>query len=441
MSLESILGITASVIAIGTLAYQGFQKFQRMDISDMMTALADKNTSIKKQHRILVKMNWNLQSTGKSISKEYIKSFSSNGRSKSVIFHDICLTNNIEPTKDLCVRVLGYDEPSFRGEWLKKNQTLSGDVAESVSINQSNVESQRSKPIQDWDTDFVYISDKLKVFVPEFHQRLCQKFSEMGISYGEIRGTKDIWCRDYMPIQTSADTFIGYKYNPDYLNSDEVAYPGIARFNEIKCSDVISDQNEVWRQNGMPYELEKTKLILDGGNVVLSEKYVLLTHKVFKENNCKSKDDEIKLLESIKQIFGREPVIIPWKSNKDDAYGHADGMVKPMRSSKSKPAVMISPIFKYEKDSLKEALKDKFEINELTFVSRGNNFEKYAWAYINFLQVGNKILVPSFGLECEASVMEQIRAFYPDCIVDSIDMKEIAVLGGALHCITWNIKK
>ena len=86
-------------------------------------------------------------------------------------------------------------------------------------------------------------------------------------------------------------------------------------------------------------------------------------------------------------------------------------------------------------------LNTLFDIKEILFDVRGKDFEKYAWAYINFLQVGNKILVPSLGLPCEESVMNQIRQYFPNCIVDSIEMREVVDEGGALHCITWNIKK
>ncbi len=85
-----------------------------------------------------------------------------------------------------------------------------------------------TRHIYDWDTDIVYLSDKLEVFFNDFYHRLIEKFGEMGIEYGIINGTKDIWCRDYMPIQIQDNLFVGYNYNPDYLDS-EPAYPHIER--------------------------------------------------------------------------------------------------------------------------------------------------------------------------------------------------------------------
>lgn len=295
--------------------------------------------------------------------------------------------------------------------------------------------------IQDWDADFVYISDTLKAYFPDFYHRLCGKFTEMGIPFGELEGTQDIWCRDYMPVQIAPETFVGYIYSPDYLQSNESAYPKHPELAHLRCCDLITKQEEVWRNNKLAYKLIGTDIVLDGGNVVLAGDFVLLTDKIYSENNCQSSQEKENLLKKIQEAFQRKPIIIPWQPKGDDVYGHTDGMVKAMPSLSSRPNLMISPLFKYERDSLHKALDKYFTLNEIAFSERGKNFAKYAWAYINFLQVGHKILVPSFGLPCEPSIMEQIRGFYPDCIVDSIEMREIADQGGALHCITWNIKK
>ena len=295
--------------------------------------------------------------------------------------------------------------------------------------------------IQDCDTDFVYISDKLKEYFPDFYRHLCVKFTEMDIPFAELKGTKDIWCRDYMPVQIAPDTFVGYQYAPDYLKSEESTYPKRLELAHLRCCDVLTNQQEVWEKNGLTYKLIPTDIILDGGNVVLADDFVVLTDKIYAENKCQSLQDNEKLLNKIREAFQRTPIIIPWQKKGDDEYGHTDGMVKAMPALSSQSNLMISPLFKYERDSLHKELDKNFTLNEIAFSERGTNFEKYAWAYINFLQVGNKILVPSFGLPCEPSVMGQIRNLYPNCIVDSIEMREIADHGGALHCITWNIRK
>ena len=37
----------------------------------------------------------------------------------------------------------------------------------------------------------------------------------------KIRNTKDIWARDYMPIQIGENRFMCYTYRPDYLMNNE----------------------------------------------------------------------------------------------------------------------------------------------------------------------------------------------------------------------------
>lgn len=192
MSIESILGISASIIAIGTLAFQGFKKYQKKDLSTMFTELADKDTTIKRQHKILHLIALNLRVSNSSISKTYIDAFAADGRSKSAIFHDICIKNAIEPTKTLCLRVLGYDEPTFRKEW-HTLQAKSGISSQQITGNPTDTrmiasDKNSSAAIQDWDTDFVYISDMLKQVYPQFYSRLCDKFTEMGIPFGELEG-------------------------------------------------------------------------------------------------------------------------------------------------------------------------------------------------------------------------------------------------------------
>lgn len=444
MNIESILGISASIIAIGTLAFQGFQKYQKKDLSTMFTELADKDTTIKRQHQILHLIALNLRASKSYISKSYIDEFTSDGRSKSALFHDICIKNAIEPTKTLCVQVLGYDEPAFRKEW--HTITLSGISSPQIYDNPNDTgmiasDKNSSAAIQDWDTDFVYISDMLKQVYPQFYNRLCDKLTKMEIPFGELAGTKDIWCRDYMPIQIARNKFIGYKYNPDYLNSDDLAYPHISQFAHLKGRDIITEQNDVWHKNGFQYNLISSDIVLDGGNAVVAGKYIILTDKIYAENNCFTPDQKKELLDKIKSISGLKPIILSWTPKGDDVYGHTDGMVKPLPHNTYEYAVLISPLFNKERDKLSKELSLYLNIKEIVFDVRGKDFERYAWAYINFLQVGNKILVPSFGLPCENSILSQIRQFFPECIVDTIEMREIANQGGALHCITWNIKK
>lgn len=65
----------------------------------------------------------------------------------------------------------------------------------------------------------------------------------------------------------------------------------------------------------------------------------------------------------------------------------------------------------------------------------------FNWAYINYLQVGKKVIVPTFGIPEDKQALKIIQEENPDCVVRGFRMRDIASKGGALHCITWNIKR
>lgn len=298
--------------------------------------------------------------------------------------------------------------------------------------------------IHDWNTDFVYLSDKLEVFFGDFYARLVKKLNDLEIPHGIITGTKDIWCRDYMPVQIQEGLFVGFDYNPDYLD-DEPAYPHIERLRNLKGKELRTNQREVWTDNQFPYKLNDSKLILDGGNVVICDKYVILTDKIYSENGCETEAERENINTTIKEYFGNlTPIVIPWKPNGDDVFGHSDGMIKfQNRNWDFKPYALISPLTKKDKQIQFESLGTEFYLDLISVPEelRASGFYKYAWAYINYLQVGNKILIPAFDLPSDEYVKDLIQRYNPNCIVDNIEMREIAECGGALHCITWNIKR
>ena len=63
------------------------------------------------------------------------------------------------------------------------------------------------------------------------------------------------------------------------------------------------------------------------------------------------------------------------------------------------------------------------------------------WAYINFLQVGKHIVMPSFNIEEDNIAYQYVKNAVPDCHIHLLEMTEIAKEGGALHCISWNIQR
>ena len=74
--------------------------------------------------------------------------------------------------------------------------------------------------ITDNETNFVYFSDLLPQEHPFIFEEIIGKLEKNKIAYGLLSDTKDIWCRDYMPIQTDKNSFVSFKYKPSYLESE-----------------------------------------------------------------------------------------------------------------------------------------------------------------------------------------------------------------------------
>ena len=278
-------------------------------------------------------------------------------------------------------------------------------------------------------TNFVYISDKLKEFYPRTYARLTKLFNEMDIEWGEIEGTKDIWIRDYMPIQISDDHFIVYNYNPDYLKDSGEEY--------LTDSHAIAD--------GILNHCNKSHhdITLDGGNIVTCAGHLVLTDKVFQENGKEKYDPDF--CDYISHVLDSRIFFLPWhcenpKDPNADVYGHADGLVHWAGDNR----VLMSNHRDYypeEADEIRYRLEVVgFEVIEMLFDVPNPNRD-YNWAYINYLQVGSKIIVPTFGIPEDKQALKYIRDANPGCAVRGFRMRDIAKEGGALHCITWNIKK
>lgn len=279
----------------------------------------------------------------------------------------------------------------------------------------------KKKRVFDADSNTVYISGRLESEHPDFYNRFVNILSSIGIPYCVMQNTNDIWARDYMPIQIYEDHFVQYCYNPDYLrNSDSE-----------EDRESITDNDIVCKELGI--SCYKSELIIDGGNVVKVGDYIIMTDKVYSENSHLTPDIVRKQL---KEIFHANIIMLPW--DKYEIYGHTDGI---LRAIDNRTVLMTNyedydPVFaaRFEK-----ILKEHFEVKKLKYGS--SKRYKDRWAYINFLHVGKHIIIPGFGVPEDKEALEQIQEYYPECSVHQIECSEIVDKGGALNCITWNIKR
>ena len=147
----------------------------------------------------------------------------------------------------------------------------------------------------------IYFSSLLPKKLP----RLYHELKDSGLEHQLLTKTKDIWARDYMAIKVG-DRYIQFHYSPSYLKGYNHT-----RTNPLDCLP-----------GGI--ELKQSTLIVDGGNVVYNNSFVVMTTAVFKENNNVAPKEVRRELEML--FYPKKLIFIP--TEEGDMFGHADGMLR-----------------------------------------------------------------------------------------------------------------
>jgi agmatine/peptidylarginine deiminase len=265
----------------------------------------------------------------------------------------------------------------------------------------------------------VFFSDLLPQKCPILYKSITNELGKENISYGLLKNTKDIWCRDYMPIQTDSNRFVLYKYQPDYLQT-----PYYKRtITDVKAIESIENI-----LNGQVVELD---LVLDGGNVVKCGNKVVMTEKVYYENKDKSR---IQIRNLLEKAFQRDVIFIPW--DKEEILGHSDGVIHYIGDNR----ILITNYYDYDVDyynQFKGILDKYFEVITLSYNVKQKH--RRSWAYINFLIMGNILLVPQLGIPEDEQALQQISNTLPNSKVIGVSALEAVRRGGALNCISWDV--
>jgi agmatine/peptidylarginine deiminase len=275
--------------------------------------------------------------------------------------------------------------------------------------------------IADQDTNAIYFSELLLTDsrFKKTANEIVRILESYDATYDFLTGTKDIWARDYMPIQVSGDKYVEYRYDPDYLQGYSKGYRDLKTYPDFVCDTI-----------GL--KTIKSDLILDGGNVVKAANCIILTDKIVIENRFAY--SKTKLLKLLHEIFEVEKVVlIPW--DKSEEYGHADGMVRFI----DEDTVLINHCYK-EDSVMLYRLKQAGIKTEFLHYNVKNNDDRN-WAYLNFLQTKDLILLPKFGIEEDNQAFEQLIRYFPiyEGRIEQVDMKAVVKYGGALNCISWTI--
>ena len=410
MSVESIIGITSGLIAIGTFVVMLWNRFRKKSVAELLIKLVDTNLSPKEQKEVLRKINRRME--GHPISDSYIESFVLNNMKREAVFKDICLKNNIYPKTDICKSFLNADMKQFRKEYdlLKSNDGNKSTVTEVAS----------SAPIKRKDQT-VYMSELLMEKYPETCKRLIGILEKHNTKYAFIKGTKDIWCRDYMPVQTESGNLIQFKYDPSYLKG------------KPEWEALRSDTHLICELNGL--KVQESNINLDGGNVLICDGRAIISTRVFTENQDLDKDY---IKNELSRLLECEIIFIP--DQKSDMTGHADGMVRFVDRN-----TILGNNLAAEYDNWRKPMLEVLNEYKLSYIDVPFYEPKYdrkhplnaEGIYVNYLEVNNLIVLPKYGRDKDDEAFAVIQKAFPDRQIERIDYRDVALEGGVINCSTW----
>jgi len=278
--------------------------------------------------------------------------------------------------------------------------------------------------VADKDTNFVYFSSKiLKDEFKEPFNKVQAILDNHSIRYDFLKYTKDIWCRDYMPIQLEKDKFIQFHYNPSYLFD----YP------ELK-----SDPIKILKSNKI--HAQQSEINLDGGNVVKIKDKAVVTERIFKENPGIS---HTKVHQALESYLEAQVFIIP--DIKNDLTGHSDGHLRFVNNG----LLVVNELKNEYKYWIKgfESMIKLANLNYVEIPSFNYNNKSYPdnaiGCYVNYLEIGKLILFPVFDVmnNKDEEALNVIHKLFPDRIIEQVNINKIALHGGLLNCISWTIVK
>jgi len=272
-------------------------------------------------------------------------------------------------------------------------------------------------------TNFLWLAESLNLpKYDSFRNNFLKALDGHGIKYDFLRPTKDIWAVDFMPIQVAESHFVQFKYFPDYLRNSRIYIKTISDVDAI-CATIN-------------LEREKSEILLDGGNVVRYGSKAIMCEKIKHENPSIGQNALTAELQKLLQLD--ELIYLPWDRDEDEI-GHADGMVRFL----DEKTVLINS-YKKEPDFseavMSQLRKAKLECIPITYNPYRNRSKWDATGiYINYLQMGDTVFVPTFNIKEDDEAMKEFSGLFKKVV--PVRSELIAKDGGVLNCISWNIAK
>jgi len=281
--------------------------------------------------------------------------------------------------------------------------------------------------ITDKETNKVYFSELLKTnsVYEEAYNGIIRILDKHKIDYDFLKGTKDIWARDYMPVQKDVGSFVQFRYEPSYLKND---------------LDYQSDPKVICAAHNLNPVI--SNINLDGGNVIKWSDKVIISTRVLKENVGYG---DSKLIADIEKLLEAQVILIPDIHYPEDMTGHADGYVRFFNEK----TILVNEIkdneYKYWLTGFQKMVKEHgFDyITVPWFEYKNKDYPDSAIGlYLNYLEIGNLIILPIFGVKgnVDEKVIDLFKSLFPQKHIEPVIINQVANEGGLMNCISWNIK-
>lgn len=242
--------------------------------------------------------------------------------------------------------------------------------------------------------------------------------------------TSDIWCRDFLPVQVGRNKFVQFSLTKDY-------YPK-------KLKHLRTDPSPICKELGIETDIPVFNchpIYLDGGNVIRKYNKVIITDKVFKDNKGIPPDELKMILKDYLEV--NRVIIIPKEPGEDS--GHSDGMVRFVNED----TVLINDYSVVDTDrkfvkelfqTLKESGLSIMEVPYKPIEGRINRIQPSTGIYVNFLQVEDKIFLPTFNdPSTDNRSISVFKEIFGSGNVIPVPSLELSHQGGVLNCISWEI--
>lgn len=231
--------------------------------------------------------------------------------------------------------------------------------------------------IADYQKNVVYLSSLLKTEnYKQVYADLISVLRGAGLNPSFIDNSRDLWCRDFMPVQISSESFVRFRYFPKrYLNYNN--FEQLTRQNELKYNKLTVS------------EIADADLFLEEGDMVYDDTILFISENVISNNPGKSVDDIIRIIRETMQA--EKLIFVP-------GLPESDIPLNCMLRIFDKDTILTND-FSSESDKWRSRFFSRVEradrqVIKLPFSRQGT--EGHFQSYLTYVRVGNMILFPLF---------------------------------------------